>query len=166
MFDFKKIGSLALICVIAVALSIGLMHAQNIIPNGQTPVMPGSAQYFLTPISATAAVNTATTLTIPAPAASLYNYVCQLSYELNSDGTGGAASNAVTTSTNFNTFALKVSFPATVSIDSGVQQVIPQSTPAGGCPKSTSPGTATTFVSTASLTHIAWTWYAQYYQAP
>lgn len=118
------------------------------------------------PISATAAVNTQTTLTIPAPPGGMSNYVCYLAYQASADATGGAITNAVTTSTNFNSFAVKFSQPAGVNLDSGVQPVINSLGAVGGCPKSMIPGTATTFVSTASLTHETWTWYAVYFQAP
>src|SRR5689334_8354005 len=140
------------------------VRAQNFTPAGATSVQLTSPQYFTTPISATAAVNTQTTLTIPAPAAGLYNYVCTLAYELSSDGTGGALANLVSTSTNFNSFAVKFSVPATVGYD----EVVPlfSGTPSTGCAKSAASGTATTFVSPASATHTTFTWYATYYQAP
>lgn len=155
---------LVALCLLAVATPV---RAQNAVPNGITPVTLSAGMYPLVPISATAAVNTATTLTIPAPTNAAYsNYVCWLAYEINSDATGAAVSNAVTTSTNFNTFALKVSFPATVSLDSGVQTVLGASGPGSGCAKSAVAGTATTFVSPASLTHVAFTWLGSYYQAP
>lgn len=159
---FAPLVLVAALCVAAPA------SAQNQPGNGNpntVAVQLVTPFFATTPISATAAVNTATTLTIPAPPAGLYNYVCWLAYQANSDGTGAAVSNAVTTSTNFNSFALKVSFPATVSIDSGVQAVLGAATPGAGCVKSTASGTATTFVSPASLTHVAFTWYATYYQA-
>jgi hypothetical protein len=138
------------------------------IGSGFVPVIP------VVPISATAAVNNATTLTIPTPPGGFSNYVCSLGYQLNSDATGAAVTNAVTTSTNFNAFAIKVSMPVSVNLDSssGTQAngqanvTLFSLNPGGGCAKSTIPGTATTFVSTAGLTHAAWTWYATYYQAP
>lgn len=125
-----------------------------------------STSIVLIPISATAAVNTQTTLTIPAPGGGLYNYVCSLAYQVSTDTTGGANTNVVTTSTNFNGFAVKFSNPTGVNIDSGVQVVLNSHGPTDGCSKSASPGTATTFVSPASMTHQAWTWMATYFQAP
>ncbi len=132
----------------------------TVITVGQAPT-----SIVVVPISATAAVNNAVTLTIPAPAASLYNYVCSLSYHLNQDGTSSAVTNAVTTSTNFNSYALKVSLPAVASTSSGIVNLFSAS-PAGGCVKSAVAGTATTFVSTAALANAAWSWYALYFQAP
>lgn len=147
---------------VALVLRIGV-HAQNQ-QTGNAPVVQiGNPIYYTTPISSTAAVNTATTLTIPA-AAGLYNYVCSLAFEVNNDNTATAVSNVVSTSTNFNSFAVKFSQPATASVDTYVS--IFNATPGTGCVKSTVAGTATTFVSPGSVTHSAWTWYASYYQAP
>lgn len=120
----------------------------------------------MTPISATAAVNVSTVLTIPAPVGNLYNYVCSLAAELSSDATGGAVTNVASTSTNFGSFAVTISRPATANIDSGSIMYISGGTPATGCVKSTAPGTATVFTSPTGLTHIAWTWMATYFQAP
>lgn len=120
--------------------------------------------YSMIPISSTAAVNAQTTLTIPAPPPSFYNYVCTIHLNLSQDATGTVITNAVTTSTNFNNWALKFSSPLTVNGNAdivegwGIANV--------GCPKSTSPGTATTFVSPAAVLHTAFTWTATYYQAP
>jgi hypothetical protein len=129
-----------------------------------TPVTIAANQYPLTPISATAAVNNATTLTIPAPPAGMYNYVCSLHFNASQSGTGAAVNNGVTTSTNFNTFAIKFSILAVASQANydlaeywGIANV--------GCVKSTAPGTATTFVS-PSASQTAFTWDATYYQAP
>lgn len=128
-------------------------------------VSPAPQSITVVPISATAAVNTATTLTIPAPVGGMSNYVCALAYIITQDGTSSAVTNAVTTSTNFNSFALKASLPATANLTSNIVTLWSTS-PAAGCPKSTVPGTATTFVSPGSLTNTAWTWYALYFQAP
>ena len=148
------------------ALSIGAF-AQN--PSGGgpgvIPVQLTSPAYAATAITATGAVNVATVLTIPAPAGGQFNYVCSLAYELNSDVTGGAISNVASSSTNFGTFVITVSMPLTVNIDSGLNTIF-QAQPGFGCVKSAAAGTATTFTAPASSTHIAWTWYATYYQAP
>ena len=90
-----------------------------------TPVQLANSFYSLVPISATAAVNTQTTLTIPAPVSGQSNYICSLAYQVNNDNTGTAVTNVVSTSTNFNSFAVKFSAPNTASIDSGVLVVIP-----------------------------------------
>lgn len=157
---------LALVLMVA-TLGLALpAFAQNAsVPANAVLVQPTLPYYFLTPLSATAAVNTQTTLSIPA-AAGLYNYVCYLAYQVNNDNTGTAVSNVVSTSTNFNAFAVKFSAVATASIDSGVNVVIGGGSGGGACVKSTLPGTATTFVSPASVTHSAWTWMASYFQAP
>lgn len=128
-----------------------------------TPVQIGIA-YPMTAISSTAAVNTQTTLTIPAPAAGLYNYVCTLRFGKSDDTTGTVATNAVTTSTNFNSYALK--FSHAVIVNGEYDLVENWGIANAGCVKSTSPGTATTFVSPAALLHSAFTWTATYYQAP
>lgn len=135
---------------------------QATLVQGTTP----ATNIVLTPISATAAVNTQTTLTIPAPSGGLYNYVCSLAYQINQDATGTVYTNAVSTSTNFNSFAVKVSQLATVNIDSGVQVVLNSHGPTDGCAKSAAPGVATTFVGPVANLHAAWTWYATYFQAP
>ena len=160
-----KIQTVLFAALLAVVSSFIAVHAQNAPQAGTNQVQPTQSLYYLTPISATAAVNTATTLTIPAPAAGLFNYVCQLSFEVGNDNTGTAVTNVVSTSTNFNSFAVKFSAPATASIDSGVLLLF-DSSPVTGCLKSTSSGTATTFVSPVGVTHSAWTWYAAYFQAP
>lgn len=140
-------------------------RAQNPAPTGSTAlVQPVHSYYALIPISATAAVNTQTTLTIPAPAPNLYNYICFLGFGASQNGTSTAISNAVTTSTNFNSFALKFSLAATANLAYDWTQR--WGSPTSGCAKSTSPGTATTFVSPAAVTNAAFTWYATYYQAP
>lgn len=129
-----------------------------------TTVVVAANPYPLVPISNTAAVNTQVTLTIPAPPAGMYNYICSLHAEASTDGTGTTTfQNAVTTSTNFNSFALKVSTGAAktdtqVTENWGIANV--------GCVKSTSPGTATTFVSPAGVANAAWSWDATYFQAP
>ena len=133
-------------------------------PTLSQPVQMVPAYYATIPISVTATLNTQTTLSIPAPASNLYNYVCTLAFNASQNGTATANSNAVTTSTNFNSFALKFSLPATanLSYDWGISW----GEPATGCAKSSSPGTATTFVSPAATAQTHFTWYATYYQAP
>jgi hypothetical protein len=130
---------------------------------GATIVQQVQAYASITPISATAAVNTQTTLTIPAPPANMFNYVCYLHFNISQNATATASTNAVTTSTNFNSYAIKYSAPATANAVYDWIEV--WGTPAGGCAKSTSPGTATTFVSPAAQTNSAFTWTAGYFQA-
>lgn len=144
-------------------LAAFVARAQNIAPATATQVQATQGYYFTTPISATAAVATVTTLTIPAPPGGLYNYVCSLALNASQNASATAATNAVTTSTNFNAFALKFSFPATVNgtYDWGTKW----GEPSTGCVKSVSPGTATTFAS-PNQAQTAFTWYATYYQAP
>lgn len=149
--------------LLAVVLCSASAFAQAPTPVQLTTPAPN---IVLVPISSTAAVNTQTTLTIPAPAGGLFNYVCYLAYEINQDATSTAYTNAVSTSTNFNSFAVKVSQPATVNVDSGVQPVLNSMGAVGGCAKSAASGTATTFVGPVANLHAAWTWYAVYFQAP
>ncbi len=155
---------LVLSLLILTVVSAGLF-AQNYsgLPNS-TPVQSMTPYYTLIPISATAAVNNQTTLTIPAPAAGLFNYVCWLNYHASQDGTATAQTNAVTTSTNFNSYALKYSLTATATIN--YDETAFWGNPATGCVKSDKPGTATTFVSPAAAANLAFTWKATYYQAP
>lgn len=157
----KKIALFAVLALCAMGL---IAYSQNAPQYNATPVQATQALYFTTPISSTAAVNNQVTLTIPAPAAGLYNYVCTLSYHASQDGTATAQTNAVTTSTNFNSFALKYSLTATATINYDKSYV--WGTPSSGCVKSTSAATATTFVSPAAGANIAFTWDATYFQAP
>jgi hypothetical protein len=151
---------------IVLALPLAAFAQAPTVVSFTAPQIPPVATLNLIPISATAAVNTQTTLTIPAPPGGQYNYVCWLAFEINQDATGTVYTNAVSTSTNFFSFAVKVSQAATVNIDSGVNLVLGGMAPATGCTKSASPGIATTFVGPVANLHAAWTWYATYYQAP
>lgn len=155
-----------LLALAVVTLGFGpALQAQNgLSPSGAVPTQGGLPYYYTTPISATAAVNNQVTLTIPTPAAGLYNYVCYLRYEASQDGTATAAVNSVTTSTNFNSFALKYSLAATA--DAVFMLDFNWGMPTGGCVKSILPATATTFVSPSAAANTAFTWYATYFQAP
>jgi hypothetical protein len=150
-------------------LILSLMWASSSLAQVPSPVQativqPMPAYYAQIPISATAAINTQTTLTIPAPAPNLYNYICFLGFNASQNGTSTAISNAVTTSTNFQSFALKFSLAATANLNYDWTQR--WGAPSVGCVKSTAPGTATTFVSPAAVAQAAFTWYGTYYQAP
>ena len=120
--------------------------------------------YATTPISATGASNAITTLTIPAPSSGLYNYVCSLALQGGNDNTAAAITNGVTSSTNFNSFAAKISVPSAGSNDTGILLFF-TSSPGGGCVKSAASATSTTFLSSQNARE-QWTWYATYYQAP
>lgn len=161
---FRK-SLMALAAVFVLALSAPAF-AQN--PSGvagSVPTQLGSPAYTLTVLTATAAVNNQVTLTIPAPTQSgYYNYVCSLFYHASQDGTATAQTNAVTTSTNFNAFAIKYSLTATATIN--YHQDFWWGQPGAGCVKSAAPTTATTFVSPAAAANLAFTWGAAYYQAP
>lgn len=158
----KKLTLMFTVLTVMLSFTMGLA-AQNQSPIPSAPqVQLVTGYYSVTPISSTAAVNNQVTLTIPAPPAGQYNYICYLNYHASQDGTATAQTNAVTTSTNFNTFALKYSLTATATIN--YDWAITFGTPATGCAKSTSPGTATTFVSPAAGTNIAFTWNATYFQ--
>lgn len=143
---------------------VGISFAQNFggVP-GAVPVQGTTPYYSQIPISATAAVNVVTTLTIPAPTTGLYNYVCYIALNASQDGTGTALANAVTSTTNFNSFATK--FSNVQSARANYDWFMYFGNPATGCAKSASPATATTFVSPQSA-NTAYTWYATYYQAP
>lgn len=131
----------------------------------QIQAVPGS--YGLIPIAATAAASTQTTLTLPAPQqAGFYNYVCSLHFNASHDNTATtAATNLVTTSTNFNSYALKFSLNNVANqnydwIDNF------GSAPGHGCIKSNTAATSTTFLSPAGTANMQFTWTATYYQAP
>lgn len=163
--NVRRFLATALVAAVLALVSVAPASAQNTAsPTGAVAVQAGNPYYYLTPISATAAVNNQVTLTIPAPAAGLYNYVCTLNYHASQDGTATAQTNAVTTSTNFNSFAIKYSLTATATTN--YDQMFNWGTPATGCVKSAAAGTATTFVSPAAGANIAFTWNATYYVAP
>lgn len=158
----NKIKALFVLVAVAALLAVGA-HAQSV-DSVATRVQGSTSLYPLVPISATAAVNNQVTLTIPAPPSGWYNYVCSLTYHASQDGTATVQTNAVTTSTNFNSFALKYSLTATATIN--FDQQFNWGNPATGCVKSSAPTTATTFVSPVAGANIAFTWYATYFQAP
>ncbi len=114
-------------------------------------------------LTATAAVNNQTTLTLAAPPPGKYNYVCMIKFVASQDATATANVNAVTTSTNFNSYAIKFSLAATA--DAVYETVDTMSVPLLGCARSDLPGTATTFVSPAATANTAFSWRATYYQA-
>lgn len=156
---------LAIVIVALMSMFTPPAMAQNPLPAGGTLVQPAPAQYSLIPISATAAVNNQTTLSIPAPPAGLSIYVCSIALIISQDGTATANVNVVTTSTNFNSFALKWSTAATANLANMVGP-IQFGAPATGCAKSTASGTATTFVSPAAAANTAYTWLSTYFFAP
>jgi len=160
----RRIIRFALPTAVAVLLAVVFLHGPTVSAQAPTIVTATTPQITLIPISATAAVNTQTTLTIPAPPGGMYNYVCSLAFQLGNDTTATVVTNVVSTSTNFNSFAVKVSQPSVASNDTGAMMVL-NGQGTAGCAKSTAPGTATTFVSPAGVTHAMWTWYATYYQA-
>lgn len=130
-----------------------------------TPVVISANPYPLVPIAATAAINTQTTLTIPAPPAGWFNYVCSLHFNASHSTTGAVSALGVTTSTNFNAYAIKFTIIAVAT--QGVYDWVENWGIANvGCAKSTAAGTATTFVSPAAVAQTAFTWTATYFQAP
>jgi uncharacterized protein YfaA (DUF2138 family) len=159
---YTQFVSALVVTVAVLALAPAASAQQNSLPAGSTQVAAGPALPYTTPISTTAAVNNQVTLTIPAPAPGLYNYICGLRFEASQDGTATAAVNSVTTSTNFNAFALKYSLAATA--DAVFTMDFNWGTPTTGCVKSTLPATATTFVSPSAAANTAFSWYATYYQ--
>jgi hypothetical protein len=78
-----------------------LCVAQNAPLSGQTPVQATVGLYYVTPISATGSAAGATTLTIPAPPAGFYNYVCNITLNGSNDNTGAVLTNVTTSTTNF-----------------------------------------------------------------
>lgn len=154
-----------LLIILCLLLVPSFVYAQQISPIPATAVQATLPFYALTAITATAAINTQTTLTIPAPTSGSYNYVCSLGFNVAHSSTGAQLALAVTSSTNFNSFAHKFTVLAVAS-SAGYDWFEQWGTPAGGCVKSTSPGTATTFVSPTAAAQSAFTWYATYFQAP
>lgn len=155
--------------LLTLALLLGFVLGANAQSPSPVPAVMAQgvqAYYGLQNAVATNAVNTQTTLTIAAPPPGLYNYICSLNYNYTQSATTGTAqTNAVTTSTNFNSFALKYS--AVQAINTTYEKTFKFGTPAGGgCARSTSPATATTFVSPVAATQGAMTWYVTYFQAP
>jgi hypothetical protein len=156
----KRIGLPMALIVLA---SIALLGQSAFDPTA-TRVQATSPIYALTPISTTVAVNNQATLTIPAPPAGSYNYICKLVFRVSQDATATAANNVVTTSTNFNSFAFTVS-----AEDVAQKETIAEmdfGNPATGCAKSTASGTATTFVGPSAITNAGQYWGAAYFQAP
>lgn len=149
--------------VVALALTVTPGRAQVGLSGQAVNIV---TQYQMQSIASTGATNAQTTLTIPAPPPGFYNYVCSLHFNASHDGTGTTVtSNGVTTSTNFNSWALKFSLASAANNQYdwyetgwGIANV--------GCAKSTSPGTATTFVSPAATLTTQFTWSATFYQAP
>ena len=162
----KRIASLLSVLVISLALCAEVFAQANVPLSTATQVQAGPAINYQIPISATAAVNTQTTLTIPAPTAGYYNYICTLTFNASQSATGAILNNQVTTSTNFNGFALKFSLLAVATQANYDWATGNWGSPATGCAKSTLAGTATTFVSPAAAAQTAFTWYSTYYQAP
>lgn len=152
---------------VLISLAILLISIASYAQVSNQPTTPVNIaiQYPLTALSATAAINTQTTLTIPAPPAGYYNYICSLHFGVSQSSTGAANALQVTTSTNFNSYAIKVSWNA-VATQASYDWVENWGIANTGCAKSTAPGTATTFVSPAAIAQSAFTWTGTYYQAP
>lgn len=164
--DWKR----ATVCVLGLALVVQLEHWQGVHAQiqqaGAAPVQLGTSAYATTPISATAAASAQATLTIPAPAPGLYNYLCALHFNASHDATASTALvNGVTTSTNFNSYAIKFSLNNVANQNYDWADTFSLA-PGTGCAKSTSPGTATTFVSPTGTANMQFTWTAVYVQMP
>lgn len=165
MTTIRRHGPLVALALTAALLLGGVVWVRAQSPIGTYTQVQEVVLYPLVPISATGAANAQVTLTIPAPPPGFYNYVCTLGFNASNNNTGAVMTNLASTSTNFNSFAVKFS---AISAASGNYDM-PQfnwNNGAAGCPRSTSPGTATTFVTPAAQTNWAFTWYATYYQAP
>ena len=162
----KRLISLLSMFAVSLVFCVEVFAQANVPLSTATQVQAGTAINYQIPISATGAVNAQVTLTIPAPTAGLFNYVCTLGFNASQSATGAALNNQVTTSTNFNSFALKFSILAVATQANFDAPSLVWGTPATGCAKSTLAGTATTFVSPAAAAQTAFTFYATYYQAP
>lgn len=153
--------------ILGICLLLAVTATAQFSPSGNpstTPIQLYPGLYPLTPITATTAVGSATTLTLPAPInPTFYNYVCSLAISASNNNTGAVLTNVVTSATNFNSFALK--FSAISANSNSYDWGMKIGDPATGCAKSTSPGTATTFVSPTS-TNEAYTWIGSFFQAP
>lgn len=147
--------------LLAVVCAAPLVAQQPTLVQSTTP----ATNLVLVPISATAAAGSPAVLTIPAPAGSLYNYVCFLAYDVSVGAGGTVTTNGVSTSTNFNAFAYKVSNPGTANTNSAVNVIIGPLSPTAGCVKSAAPGVSTTFTSPTTAA-TAFDFYATYFQAP
>lgn len=180
----KRIFLLLLLGCLAVT---GFSQNPNGTGNLATPqVQFAGPAFIVTALSATAAAGSPAVLTIPAPAnPSVFNYVCSLYFNGSNANSGAVLTNAVSTSSNFalglvqnaatTTWATKVSAPSVASNDTAqtaegsasqlAQALIINSTPGGGCAKSSLGGTATVFTS-ATVASWAFAWMATYYQAP
>ena len=168
--EIRSILTRALVWALAIATLPIRARAQGNNPSGlgtgAVQAQLGSPFFITTPISATAAVNVASVLTLPAPSnVNLFNYVCNLWYDVNNDNTATAISNVAWTSTNFFSYGGKLSMPSAASNDTGVQTVI-NASPGGGCVKSAAGGTATVFTSPSGVAHAMWNWGALYYVGP
>lgn len=150
--------------ILLFALIAGVAGVAQVSYQAAVPVTLATT-YPLLSASGTAAVGSAGVLSLPAPPPTWYNYVCSLHFEASHDNSATTAStNAVTTSTNFNSFALKFSLNNVANqnyeygpVQWGIANV--------GCVRSVSPGTATTFTSPTTA-NTAFSWDGTYYQAP
>ena len=160
----RKIGIILALVAASVVLGQLVKLAAQTSQSASSPSTKIFTAYSLVPISATAAAGAPATLTIPAPTnAAFSNYLCYLAIEGSNNNTAAVVTNAVTTSTNFNSFAGKFSVPSAASNDTGVLVLLNEAAP--GCAKSAVAGVATTFTSPTSASE-AYAWYAVYFQAP
>ena len=156
-----------ILSVLALVLVLGVFSGSAFAQADPSATRIQNAQglYSLTPLSSTAAVNNQVTLTIPAPPSNMYNYVCSLDFYANQDATSTAIVSAVTTSTNFFSFAFKFSLLNTANVPLHLTAFGPFA-PGTGCVKSAAPGVATTFVSPAAVAQASFTWTTTYFVAP
>lgn len=156
----KKAINLLGVCLLLASTAVA-QFAPNSAPT--TAVQLSQAFYPLTALTATTAAGSATTWTAPAPIdPTLYNYVCYLAISASNNNTGAVLTNVATTSTNFNAFALK--FSQISANSNSYDWAMKMGEPGTGCAKSTSPGTATTFVSPTTA-NWAYTWIGTFFQA-
>ena len=136
------------------------------LPSGQPGIQLLNPAVVPFALSATNIVKTQTVLTVPAPAGGLFNYICSVKYKISTSAAGPAAiTNLAWTTSNFYSYGGKVSVPATVNYDTGVQTLFDMD-PGFGCAKSAAAGTATVFTSPTGATYGMWDWQVKGYVGP
>jgi len=145
-------------------LLVSTPHAQNLPDPAKMQAEAGIPALYLIPISATGASNAQVTLTIPAPPAGMYNYVCKVDLQMSNDNVGtGALTNVTWTATNFPMSTIwKASAAGTARTN--YDHASDYGNPTTGCAKSTAPGTTTTIVSPSAVANDQFTISAMYFQ--
>lgn len=141
---------------VCLAGALALAQSPTVVQQHQTHLDSG------TNINATAAVNNAVTLTIPAPPAGQYIYISEIDLQVVNDATGAVTQqNVAFTSTNLNSWQFLYSSANAANTSSSFGPII---FPTGL--KAPSPGTKVTIVSPAANTHAAYNINVVYWIAP